>query len=140
VDSTSAPSRAPKKIAKVELKKMAVPSPYGADPAPGAEPSETPPQVHPVFAKHWDPLEAPPAVFFENGHDEMPAPALEDPPPPLEREPEIEPGVVEMRPSEARDAHKPEPPPSADPIAVLRAEMKDRHDEILVLESRMETL
>jgi tetratricopeptide (TPR) repeat protein len=123
VASSSAPA---KKLAKVDLAKMAVPSPFAADPAPDAQPHETPAQVHPVFAEDWDPLEAPPAVFFENGA------------------PDAEPGVVEMKESEAQQARQPEPlPPAAlpaDDLASVRAELKERREEILVLESRLEHL
>jgi tetratricopeptide (TPR) repeat protein len=109
---------APRQLAKVELKKVAVPSPYGADPAP-EEPDDAPAQLHPVFARHWDPLEAPEAVFFQNGQE---AP---------------EPGVLEMRAAEVQQAHQPEP---ADPIVALRAELKERREEMVVLESRVENL
>jgi tetratricopeptide (TPR) repeat protein len=131
-----------KKLAKVDLKRRAVASPYAPDPAPGAEPAETPPQLHPVFARNWDPLEAPPAVFFES-----PVPEPEAGGTVIDASPEpevecVEPGVVEMHESEAQQAHEPVlPPPAADDqLPALRAEIQERREEILVLESRVESL
>ncbi len=138
-----------KKLAKVGLKRMAVPSPYAPDPAPGAEAAETPPQLHPVFARDWDPLEVPPAVFFESPVPEPEAEGMviAEPPEPegegaRDQVLEPEPGVVEMHESEAQQAHEPVvPPPSPDdPLPALRAEIKEQRDEILVLESRVESL
>ena len=87
--------------------------------------------VHPVFARQWDPLEAPSEVFF----------APPEAPPASAPEPlSIEPGVIEMGEDQARAAHVAAAP--ADAVAELRAlldaERKERKADLEVLESRLQ--
>lgn len=114
VAQTSAPASRP--LARIELQKQ--PSPFPAE----AAPVETPPAVHPVFAQQWDPLEAPPEVFFAPPEPE-PEPAAPE-----------EPGVVALHETQALEAR------GEDPLQALRDELKTRREEILVLESRLENL
>ena len=79
------------KLARIELRKAAA-----AEPKP----------VHPVFAEKWDPLEAPPEVFFQ----------------PEQAQPQAEPAAVEQLRS------------------LIEEERKARHEEMLVLESRLEQM
>jgi tetratricopeptide (TPR) repeat protein len=154
-------SGSPQKLARIELKKASPPAPnvvFAADVLRDSQQVETPKELHPVFAQKWDPLEAPPEVFFEK--------AL-----PFEQK-TPEPGVMELREAEAREAHvaepvaaPPEPPPPAPlqpqpqetpaprrvqppPLPpdssefpkLIENERKARQEEMLVLESRMENL
>ena len=122
VAQTSTPRQ---KLARIELQKQPAPSPspYAPDPPADAPPAETPPAVHPVFAQQWDPLEAPPEVFFA----------------PEAAAPEPEPGVVELEEAQVREAHG-QPDPFAELRAQLEAERHARREELMVLESRLENL
>ncbi|MCA1828259.1 MAG: tetratricopeptide repeat protein [Myxococcales bacterium] len=120
-----------RKLARAAVQKAAGAgkSPYVADPTPDDAPAQTPAAVHPIFAHGWDPLEAPPEVFFH---------------PPEGTAPPDEPGVVELHEAQVREAHAAEPLPASEPVPLpgpaprdVRAELRE---DLLLIESRLENL
>ena len=119
----------PRKLARIELlQKATAPSPYAPDPHPEAVPVQTPPAVHPLFAQRWDPLEAPPEVFFQS-----PEPSAVE-----------EPGVVELHEAQVREAHgeelHPVPSPPAAPQRDLLRMLESRLENVARLGSRISAL
>jgi len=129
------------RLAKIELKKHApqAPNVVFAEDVLKKEQHDTPKEIHPAFAQKWDPLEAPPEVFFEKPlpFESGEMPAVPDA------------GVVEMKEHEVAEARAPSesaPVPPLPPVdsgefpALLARERKARQEDLAVLEMRVENL